>query len=118
VSDLKEELHRNLQASRATLLSKLDNLSEYDRRRPMTPTGTNLLGLVKHLAGLEYLYLGESFGYPAPERLSWIDDGSIWQGAYMWGQARGVQRVHHRPVPARLRPRRGEVGSALTPPAG
>jgi Protein of unknown function (DUF664) len=84
VPDLKEELHRKLQASRAVALSKLDNLSEYDRRRPMTPTGTNLLGLVKHLAGLEYGYLGESFGYPAPERLSWIDDGSIWQGADMW----------------------------------
>jgi Protein of unknown function (DUF664) len=67
VPDLKEELHRRLQASRAVMLSKLDNLSEYDRRRPMTPTGTNLLGLVKHLAGLEYGYLDEPFGYPAPE---------------------------------------------------
>ena len=86
MSDLKEELHSKLQASRAGLLSKLENLSEYDRRRPMTPTGTNLLGLVKHLAGLEYGYLGESFGYPAPERMSWIDDGSIWQGADMWAK--------------------------------
>jgi hypothetical protein len=84
VSDVKEELHRKLQASRAGLLSKLDNLSEYDRRRPMTATGTNLLGLVKHLAGLEYLYLGESFGRPAPESMSWIEDGSIWDGADMW----------------------------------
>ena len=82
--DLKAELHSKLRASRAGLLSKLDDLSEYDRRRPLTPTGTNLLGLVKHLAGLEYLYLGDSFGYPAPERMSWIDDGSIWQGADMW----------------------------------
>jgi hypothetical protein len=64
VSDLKEELHRELRAGRAVLLSKLENLSEYDRRRPMTPTGTNLLGLVKHLTGLEYGYLGEAFGYP------------------------------------------------------
>jgi uncharacterized damage-inducible protein DinB len=87
VSDLKEELHRKLQASRAVLLSKLENLSEYDRRRPMTATGTNLLGLVKHLAGLEYGYLGESLGYPAPESMSWIDDGSIWQGADMWARA-------------------------------
>jgi Protein of unknown function (DUF664) len=84
VSGPKAELHRKLQASRAALLSKLDGLSEYDRRRPMTPTGTNLLGLVKHLAGLEYLYLGESFGHPAPERMSWVEDGSIWQGADMW----------------------------------
>jgi Protein of unknown function (DUF664) len=83
-SDLKVELQRKLQASRATMLSKLDDLSEYDRRRPMTPTGTNLLGLVKHLAGLEYGYLGESFQRPPPETMSWIEDGSIWQGADMW----------------------------------
>ena len=86
MSDLKEELHRKLQASRVVLLSKLDNLSEYDRRRPMTPTGTNLLGLVKHLAGLEYGYLGESVGHPAPESMSWYKDGSIWQGADMWAK--------------------------------
>ncbi|HTZ94262.1 MAG TPA: DinB family protein [Streptosporangiaceae bacterium] len=84
MSELKEELHRNLKASRAVLVSKLDGLSEYDRRRPMTPTGTNLLGLMKHLAGLEYAYLGESFGHPAGESMSWVEDGSIWQGADMW----------------------------------
>jgi hypothetical protein len=86
VSDLKAELHSNLQASRAVLLSKLDGLSEYDRRRPMTATGTNLLGLVKHLAGLEYGYLGESFGRPVPEVLPWVEDGSIWQDADMWAK--------------------------------
>jgi hypothetical protein len=86
VSDLKDELHRKLQGSRDVLLSKLDGLGEYDRRRPMTPTGTNLLGLVKHLAGLEYGYLGESFGHPAPESMSWMEDGSIWQGADMWAK--------------------------------
>ena len=37
----------------------------------MTPTGTNLLGLVKHLAGVEYVYLGDSLGRPAPETMSW-----------------------------------------------
>jgi hypothetical protein len=86
VPDLKEELHRKLKDSRAAMLAKLDSLGEYDLRRPLTPTGTNLLGLVKHLAGLEYEYLGESFGYPAPERMSWIEDGSIWQGADMWAK--------------------------------
>lgn len=54
------------------MLAKLDGLSEYDRRRPSTPTSTNLLGLVKHLAGLEYGYLGESFGRPAIERPTWF----------------------------------------------
>ena len=84
--DLKEELQLKLRSGRATMLSKLDGLSEYDRRRPLTPTGTNLLGLVKHLAGLEYLYLGGSFGRPAQETLAWIEDGSIWQGADMWAK--------------------------------
>jgi hypothetical protein len=86
VTDLKEELHRKLRAGRAALLSRLEGLSEYDLRRPMTPTGTNLLGLVKHLAGLEYGYLGASLGRPAPETMSWIEDGSIWQGADMWAR--------------------------------
>jgi hypothetical protein len=86
MTDLKEELHRNLQAARATLLSKLEGLGEYDMRRPMTPTGTNLLGLIKHLAGLEYLYLGTSFKRPAPETMSWVEDGSIWDSADMWAK--------------------------------
>jgi hypothetical protein len=72
--DLKAELLRVLQGSRVVMLAKLDGLSEYDRRRPSTPTGTNLLGLVKHLAGLEYGYLGESFGRPPIERPSWFRD--------------------------------------------
>jgi hypothetical protein len=42
--------------------------------------------LVKHLAGLEYGYLGEFVGRPAPETMSWIEDGSIWQGADMWAR--------------------------------
>jgi hypothetical protein len=84
VSDLKEELHSKLLAARVGLLSKLEGLDEYDLRRPMTPTGTNLLGLVKHLAGLEYGYLGASFNRPSPEAMSWIEDGSIWDGADMW----------------------------------
>ena len=46
--DPKAELHEYLQSGRAVLLWKLDGLSEYDVRRPLTPTGTNLLGLVQH----------------------------------------------------------------------
>jgi Protein of unknown function (DUF664) len=69
------------------MLAKLDGLSEYDMRRPMTPTGTNLLGLVKHLAGVEYAYLGDSFDRPAPETMSWNEDGSVWEGADMWAKS-------------------------------
>jgi hypothetical protein len=81
---VKEILHDKLREGRAALLSRLDSLGEYDLRRPMTPTGTNLLGLVKHLAWLEYGYLGESLGRPGPETLPWVEDGSIWDGADMW----------------------------------
>ena len=82
--ELKEQLHSKLREGRAALLADLAGLSEYDLRRPVTPTGTNLLGLAKHLAGLEYSYLGSDLGRPADEKLPWIEDGSIWDGADMW----------------------------------
>jgi len=44
---VKAHLHQKLRAAREALVWKLDGLSEYDIRRPMTPTGTNLLGLIK-----------------------------------------------------------------------
>ena len=81
---MKEILHDKLREGRAALLSTLNGLGDYDLRRPLTPTGTNLLGLVKHLAGLEYRYLGESLGRLGRETLPWVEDGSIWDGADMW----------------------------------
>jgi hypothetical protein len=87
MTGLKHELHRKLREERAAVLSKVDGVGEYDLRRPMTPTGTNLLGLVKHLASVEYRYLGDSFARPAPERLSWVEDGSDYEGADMWATA-------------------------------
>lgn len=46
----KEYLHSDLREIREVMLWKLDGLGEYDIRRPLTSTGTNLLGLVKHLS--------------------------------------------------------------------
>jgi hypothetical protein len=86
VADLKRELHGALKATRSAVLSRLDSLSEYDLRRPMTPTGTSLLGVVKHLARMEYAYLGMTFGRPAPEALPWAEDDSAWQYADMWAK--------------------------------
>ncbi|MFJ8467512.1 DinB family protein [Streptomyces swartbergensis] len=60
----KADLLRYLQEGRDALVWKLDGLSEYDIRRPLTPTGTNLLGLVKHVAGVELGYFGDTFGRP------------------------------------------------------
>lgn len=74
--DPKAVLHRYLQAARDALLWKLDGLSEYDIRRPLTPTGTNLLGLIKHLASIELGYFGETFGRRSSELLPWFEDGA------------------------------------------
>lgn len=60
----KAVLQRYLDQARDAMVWKLDGLSEYDMRRPLTPTGTNLLGLVKHLALVEVGYFGETFGRP------------------------------------------------------
>ncbi len=84
--DPKADLHRYLQAAREALLWKLDGLSEYDVRRPMVPTGTNLLGLVKHVAGVAVGYFGDTFGRPFDEPLPWLDDGAE-PNADMWATA-------------------------------
>jgi hypothetical protein len=68
-SDRKADLRRYLQDAREVLLWKLDGLSEYDIRRPLVPTGTNLLGLIKHLAMVEMGSLGDTFGRPCPDQL-------------------------------------------------
>jgi len=56
-----------LQGGRKAVLWKLEGLSDYDARRPLTPTGTNLLGLVKHLAYVDSGYFGVTFGRPFPD---------------------------------------------------
>jgi len=87
MADLKDILLDKLREARAGVVASLDGLGEYDARRPITATGTNLLGLVKHLVGVEHVYLGESFGRTPPDVLPWVADGSIWQNADMWATA-------------------------------
>lgn len=70
-TNAKADLRRYLQDAREAMLWKLDGLSEYDIRRPLVQTGTNLLGLIKHLAGGEMGYLGATFGRPCPDELPW-----------------------------------------------
>jgi uncharacterized damage-inducible protein DinB len=82
-SDPKEDLQRYLQVAREAMVWKLDGLSEYDIRRPMTPTGTNLLGLVKHLAGVELGYFGATFDRSSDETMPWLDDDAE-PNADMW----------------------------------
>lgn len=80
---MKEDLTGYLQEARGAVLWKLDGLSEYDIRRPMVRTGTNLLGLIKHLASVEAGYLGGVFGEPFPEDLPW-DAEDAEPNADMW----------------------------------
>ncbi len=86
MDEVKATLHDYLRRRRSDLLSKLDGLDEYDVRRPMTPTGTNLLGLVKHVASVELGYFGDVFGRPPGRELPWyVDDeepdGDMWATA-------------------------------------
>lgn len=82
---MSEILLRYLQSARSAVLWKLEGLSEYEVRRPLTATGTNLLGVVKHLAGVEHEYLSSCFGramvFPAP----WEGDDS--PNVDMWATA-------------------------------
>ncbi len=79
----KAHLHDHLRWVREALVWKLDGLSEYDVRRPLTATGTNLLGLVKHNAIWDSRYFGEVFGRPFPEDLPEWDDPSS-RGTDFW----------------------------------
>jgi hypothetical protein len=82
----KADLQRYLQAARDAMVWKLDGLSEYQVRRPMTPTGTNLLGLVKHLTFVEMGYFGPTFGRPVPEVEAWMAD-DVEPNVDMWATA-------------------------------
>lgn len=98
-SDPKADLQRYLQAGRDALLWKLEGLSEYDVRRPLVPTGTNLLGLVKHVAGVEMGYFGETFGRPVPDPPPWLSDDTD-PNVDMWATAQETRQeiiaLYHR----------------------
>lgn len=85
--DFKDDLHRYLRVGRESLVWKLEGLSEYDLRRPLVPTGTNLLGLVKHLASVESGYFGDTFGRPMDEPLLAALDLDADPNADLWATA-------------------------------
>lgn len=84
--DPKADLRRYLQSAREALLWKMQGLGDYDIRRPLTPTGTNLLGLIKHMAGVELGYFGDVFGRPFDEVLPWREEDAE-PNADMWATA-------------------------------
>jgi len=72
---MKKILHDYLQTARGAAVWKLDGLSEYDMRRPLVQSGTNLLGIVKHLTYVELGYFGPVFGRPMGQPNLWFEDG-------------------------------------------
>jgi uncharacterized damage-inducible protein DinB len=58
----KESLHVSLDRHRDVVVWKADGLTDEQVRRPMTPSGTSLLGIVKHLASVEFGWFCETFG--------------------------------------------------------
>ena len=94
-TDPKDVLSGYLQGARDTLIWKLDGLSERDQRLPRTPTGMNLLGIVKHALNSEVLYFGSTFGreWPTPEELvpaSGTDPQADWYATAQESPARLV----------------------------
>jgi uncharacterized damage-inducible protein DinB len=69
----KESLKVALDRHRDAILWKLEGLDDEQLRRPMVPSGTSLLGLVKHLAAVEYGWFCDTFGREA-EPLPFDDD--------------------------------------------
>jgi uncharacterized damage-inducible protein DinB len=71
LDDPKSALHHYLRAVRDDLIWKLDGLSEREARLPRTPTGNNVLGVIKHCLNVEAGYFGPTFGreFPSPAEL-------------------------------------------------
>jgi uncharacterized damage-inducible protein DinB len=69
----KESLHASLDRHRDVVLWKIEGLDDEQLRRPMVPSGTTLLGLVKHLASVEYSWFCQTFGRET-EPLPFDDD--------------------------------------------
>src|SRR3954452_11047506 len=73
-----------LQREREHLVAALDGLSEYDVRRPMTPSGTSLLGLVKHVASVELGYFCDCVHRPHGLDLPWDEEAAFEEGLDMF----------------------------------
>lgn len=71
MTDPKAVLRHYLQEARNAIVWKLDGLDERDTRLPRTPTGNNLLGLLKHCLNVEAGYFGPTFGrqFATPDEL-------------------------------------------------
>ena len=91
MSTQKSDLLRYLDEAREAIVWKVEGLDEYSARRPATATGTNLLGLVKHLISCELTYFARTFDRPTAD-LAFLDTFDPWENEDMWARAE-----EHRP---------------------
>lgn len=84
---LKSILQRYLRRESDALLATMDGLDERQIRWPYTPSGTNLLGIVKHTASVSLGYFGETFGRDHGQSLPWFDDDDAEVNADLWATA-------------------------------
>ena len=85
-TDHKAILQHYLGIQRTVFLTKLEGLSERQARTPITGTGTNILGVVKHAVGVECGYLSDVFGRPSQVETPWYaedaeDNDDMWATA-------------------------------------
>ncbi|WP_310650265.1 mycothiol transferase [Brevibacterium sediminis] len=74
---MKSFLQQSLRRGRTNLRWKLSGLDERSLRWPRTPTGFNLLGALKHMAQVEIVYFGDTFGRTWPNREEVVSDADI-----------------------------------------
>jgi uncharacterized damage-inducible protein DinB len=72
-ADERTILEGLLEFQRGALLRKAEGLSDEDLRRPRVPSGTSILGLVKHLAAMERTWFRNCFAGEGVEEL-WRED--------------------------------------------
>lgn len=60
----RDTLLTSLQRQRELVVWKISGLADESQRRPMLPSGTSVLGLLKHLASVEYGWFCRTFDRP------------------------------------------------------
>lgn len=72
--DQKAVWQRYYKERRDALISKVEDLSEYEARKPRTSTGVSLIGIIKHVLNVEAVYLGATFARPFPQADELVTD--------------------------------------------
>ncbi len=109
--DVKSRLVRRVQRELESMVSKAEGISEYDARRPLVPSGSNILGILQHTSAVVLGYMTECFGQDAGWELPFFAPGAE-DGADMW-VAVDVPREHVLGLGRHTVRRVGDIGELL-----